>query len=514
MPLGFLTSGISWPHWSGERYKRLDVLQRFLDGTIYNHLRYAFHEEADGAGTYIPLRERRPSVQFNVCRVVVNRSTRMVFGGNKWPKLVSTDKTINTYLEHIVDTTLLKVSMLEAAFVGSIGSVLVLFSFVNGKLFYEIRNSKFCSPRSDNERELDEVLIVYPVFGYDLFAIGYAINDEDLQEEFFYAKRVKKDEEIVYKPIRVEEYEGPSSLVKDSARSTTHNLGFVPGVWIRNLYPTDGLDGESTFGGILSANIEIDYQLSQCGRGLKYSADPQLCIKEPPNLPNEAQQMSLFGATSGMSVVRSASNAIFVSGDGGDAKLLEISGQGQKAALEFVDKLHRYALEAASSSHKDPDRAYGNMSGRAMEILDEDLIALSGALRLTYGDSGLKPLLLKIVRAATKLGILRGVDVEDEDFALQLYWGNWFDPTPTDLSQTETALQAAVNGRRIFMHEARMLSAENWGVGHADPNKLEDQWELPPEPEPLPDVKAKLAVQKAKMNGAGGDDGRDAKVLG
>ena len=33
--------------------------------------------------------------------------------------------------------------------------------------------------------------------------------------------------------------------------------------------------------------IEIDYQLSQAGRGLKYSSDPTLWIKEPAGLEGE-----------------------------------------------------------------------------------------------------------------------------------------------------------------------------------------------------------------------------------
>src|SRR5213592_2535050 len=123
MPVRYLTSQIKWPEWCGERYRRLDILQRFLDGTIYDHLRYAFYEETDQGGTYIPLRDRRPSVIFNVCRVVVNRSTRMLFGGAKWPKLVSTDQPINKFLQLLTDRTHIQAAMLEAAFVGSIGSV-------------------------------------------------------------------------------------------------------------------------------------------------------------------------------------------------------------------------------------------------------------------------------------------------------------------------------------------------------------------------------------------------------
>ena len=59
-------------------------------------------------------------------------------------------------------------------------------------------------------------------------------------------------------------------------------LGFVPMVWIRNLPSgTDDVDGECTFEAAISTIMEMDYQLSQAGRGLKYASDPTLLIKEP-----------------------------------------------------------------------------------------------------------------------------------------------------------------------------------------------------------------------------------------
>lgn len=510
MPVPYLYDRIKWPEWAGERYRRLDFYQRFLDGVAYTHLRSGFYEEVDSGGTYIPLRERRPSVIYNVPRVIVNRAVRMLFGGAKWPKLVSSDTNVNKFFQRLKDRSELQGAMLEAAFIGSLGSVFIFYKLVNGRFFYEKRNPKFCKPIFDDEQELEEVFIMYPVFGYDLKSQGYDIAQEDMNEEYFYAKRITKQEEIIYHPIKIDEYEDDNSFRKDVNRSFEHLQGFVPGVWVKNLYPTDGVDGECTFGRVLHIAVEIDYQLSQAGRGLKYNADPQLLIKEPPGAPNE-QQMSLFGGGAG---VRSTSNALFV-GHEGDAKLLEMSGQGQKVVIEFVDRLHRYALEAASASHKDPDRAYGNMSGRAMEILDEDLIALCSALRLTWGDAGLKPLLTKMIKTAFQTGLLKGTDpTKDDEFAIELYWGNWFDPTPADLLQSEQALDMAVQGRRLFPHEARMLSAEQWGVGHADAEELEDKWPLPPEPEPSPADKAKIDLQKSKINGAGvGTRGRsDGKV--
>jgi hypothetical protein len=61
------------------RVKRLDVLRRVLDGTIYDGLPYQFYEERNGAGEYVPLRMRRPSVRYGLCRVVVEDSVALLF---------------------------------------------------------------------------------------------------------------------------------------------------------------------------------------------------------------------------------------------------------------------------------------------------------------------------------------------------------------------------------------------------------------------------------------------------
>jgi hypothetical protein len=493
MPVRYITDHIQFPEWAGLRYKRLDILERFREGTIYDCLPYPFYQELDG-DNYIPLRDRRPSVIYNMASVVVTRSVSLLFSDKHWPVLHATDEDTFNFLQQTVNNSELQSAMLEAAYQGSLGSVLVLFVLNEGKYQYEVWNPKYCRPKFDAERELEEVFIMYPTYGYELAAVGFNIAPEDTDETFLYGKRVTTEEEIIYQPLRVDEFTEEADFKEKS--KATHELGFVPGVWIKNFPSTGGIDSDSTYGKILHFCVEIDYQLSQCGRGLKYNSDPQLLIKEPPG----DSQLGLFSES--QSRVRSASNALYV-GTEGDAKLLEISGQGQKAVLEFVKQLRQYALETARGSKKDPEHAYGNMSGRAMEILDEDLIALASVFRLSYGESGLKPLLVKMLKAAAQQSLIASDPTEADDFALRLVWGNWFDPTPTDLLQTEEALDIAVKDRRLYMSEARMIAKSLWNVGHAEPEEVDKEYPIPPEPE-LPE----LELQKQKLavtgNGAGG----------
>lgn len=59
------------------RVARLNIFRHVLDGTIYDNLPYQFHEERNGAGEYVPLRLRRPSVRYGLCRGVVEDLCRI-----------------------------------------------------------------------------------------------------------------------------------------------------------------------------------------------------------------------------------------------------------------------------------------------------------------------------------------------------------------------------------------------------------------------------------------------------
>src|SRR6185437_5581811 len=173
----------------------------------------------------------------------------------------------------------------------------------------------------------------------------------------------------------------------DEARTVHHGLGFVPLVWVRNLpgpsATGDANDGACTFRAAIETQIDIDYQLSQAGRGLKYSSDPTLLIKEP--------------ATSDSEIIKGAGNALVVS-EKGDARLLEIGGTASSAVIEYVRTLRELALESIHGSRASPERLTAAQSGRALELLNQGLIWLADNMRTSYGEAGLLPLARLIVR--------------------------------------------------------------------------------------------------------------------
>ena len=120
----------------------------------------------------------------------------------------------------------------------------------------------------------------YKVSGLQLVGNGYEILEPGV--DYWFQRSWDTDSETWYVPTTVSD--GPPTD-PDTARTVRHGLGFVPIVWIRNLpgYSSTGdpSDGTCTFRSAIETQIEIDYQLSQAGRGLKYSSDPTLLLKEP-----------------------------------------------------------------------------------------------------------------------------------------------------------------------------------------------------------------------------------------
>jgi hypothetical protein len=216
------------------------------------------------------------------------------------------------------------------------------------------------------------------------------------------------------------------------------------------------LDGFCTFNPIIDINIEIDYQLSQLGRGLKYNADPEIALKEPIE-PHDGR---------GVNVVRSSSRKIEVS-EKGDVKLLEMQGGGMKIQLEYIEKLRNFALETLRGSRKDPQRALSHaQSGKLAEMLEDDLVSLVSELRTSYTCGMLLPMTIKMV-VAMKKHRMGGSEVKritaDDLLSLKYEWGPWFPPTSTDIYQVAEASDKLVKGLLVDIDTVRAMTYHTLG---------------------------------------------------
>lgn len=464
------------------RARNLAILRAVLDGTIYDVLPYDFDEEYNDAGEYIPLRRRAPSVRCNLCRTVVEDSISLLFGERHFPTIACEAEETRAGLEALVRELGLSAVMMDGAIRGSVGSIAFRIRIMSGRLYVDAMDTMFLTPTWNPEAP-DELLRVterYKARGSALRTRGYAIADDDLGVDYWFQREWNDRAEVWYLPARVDAE--MRSMRPDPTRTVSHELGFVPIVWVRNLPGNDAIDGAATFRHGIEDSIAIDYQMSQAGRGLAYSSDPTFVVKEP--------------AGDGGPFVRSASNALIVSKDG-DAKVLEISGTASGAVIDYCRAIREMALEAMHGNRADPQRFSGAQSGRALEWLNQGLISLADRLRVTYGEGALLTLLKLVVRASAKYPILIGsrrVTLPKADISLR--WPPWYPPTWQDRQAQATAIQTMVNSGVLSMATGTALVAHTYDLPdvpaergriadefaehHLQPHALRDQSSVSP----------------------------------
>jgi len=443
---------VPWDHDLPDRARRLTLLKLVLDGGLYDYLPFAFHQERTASGEYIPLRQRRPSVRYGMPRVVVEDSVALLFSEGHFPAVDSADAGVRAAVASLVRDTRLNAVMVEAALRGSVGSVAILMRVLRGRVFLNVLETAYLTPEWDPAAP-DTLLRVterVKVSGAALLAQGYEV--EDLESSWWFQRQWDADQESWFEPVKASQ---SWVAVLDEERSVRHGLGFVPMVWIRNLPGGDGIDGAATFRSAIDTCIEIDYQLSQAGRGLKYSSDPTLLIREPAGIDG--------------TLVRGAANALVVS-EKGDARLLEINGTASQAVIEYVRVLRELALESVHGNRADASRLTVPASGRALELMNQGLLWLADNLRVSYGDNGMLPLIRMMLRANKSFTLeVDGAVLPalDANAPLSLRWPDWYPPDSADRQRDAATIVSLVEAGMLSRETALRILAPDYDIADA-----------------------------------------------
>lgn len=431
----------------------IDVLTRLLNGKFYDAIPHDFHEEKNDAGEYISLRDRRPSVRSGLLRTVVDDSVSLLFSEGHFPDIQCNDEKTREALELIAKETMLNAVMIEAATIGSAGSVAIWMRVLKGRVFLKALNTMYLTPiwRDDAPDTLAKVVELYKASGESLNAVGYNLDEK---QTYWFRREWDESQETWFEPQTLADAKEGKTPAVDTKRTVKHALGFVPMVWIRNLPGGDDIDGAPTFNeSAINTVIEIDYQLSQSGRGLKYSSDPTLLIKEPA-VGQDGE------------IVKGGGNAIVVAAEG-DAKLLEINGTAASAVIEYVRMLREVALESMHGNRSSADKMNAAQSGRALELMHQALIWLADKLRISYGEGGLLELLRMIVAASqkyelkTKKQTLGQLSAAED---ISLVWPAWFAPTAEDRVQTANALKTHTDAGHMSRERAVKTIAADFDI--------------------------------------------------
>jgi len=309
-----------------------------------------------------------------------------------------------------------------------------------GKYFFELWPAEQCTPVFDRQSPDDLISVNREYFisedslraqGYDVDAIVqqwnakgnrawknaariYAQSQVGMNAKQDWVLRVTLDTkaETWYEPVPRFIYERrdwkQSSWILDTGRTFDHELGEVPGQWVRpfpidadDLYP----DGACIFDAVIDYQFRIDRTVSQTGRALDYAGDPQMARILAAG-PEAAAGKFGFGTDVAMG---GTASDVLESSAGGDLKFVEITGQGLEVAIDtYVETLRDLAREAGAMSRVTPDSktgASGPLSAAAMKLLNFAQLVLCGILRQTCGEHAGSRLLRLAMRMADKVDV-------------------------------------------------------------------------------------------------------------
>ncbi len=354
---------------------KAELFQTYYDGRQYDGL-LDWWTERDLQGNYIPQLQRAPSVQYRLGTTICRRMKAFTIGRPFPDFTVDESDGVVDLVAWLRDNALASVfpeAQLDAAVQGSAA---IVFGFANASLMCRSYRRSQAWPLFQEDGQLAGLVIRYagyhPTTGMPCWFRG--ILDS-----------------------RVETWETAGGIGGPwtAWRTTEHNLGFVPAVWLRNLVAShNAIDGISVLDGILPSLKALDYSLSRQDRALAYTADPQAVIED--DNPEDVVKR----------LVKSPAGTWIV-GKGGKIYYLEIDGKGIELQGNFADRMRKAALEVARVALTDPDSIKGGeLSGYALRMVHEAMIDLADEQRLIL-EKAMREMLCKII-GATQIATARG----------------------------------------------------------------------------------------------------------
>jgi hypothetical protein len=431
------------------RSKALDELDALYRGRQYEGrgLAPAWDKAPQGARR-VALRQQKPSVQYDLPRVIVDRPAAMLFGEGRMPAITfdpaekpaatadangdgvpDAAAEINGWFDAIADEGDLAPQCLVMARQGeAIGSGAMTWAVVEGEFEFQAHKASDCvptfHPRKRGRLTRLEKRYKFKRAIQELQA-GVLVT---IEREFWHREVWDEQTHTVFQPAAVAaDGREPTWAVADA---TTHGFGFVPGAWVKNI--DDGepsrVDGVSLLDGIADLTEDIDRTLSAKSRAIRYNQDPERVYFGLK--PEDVQRLQVGGG---------ASTSLPKKTDGADVEVLELKGDGQRLGEEHVVAQRGRVLETTRVTMPDPERLLAAAkSGVALRLLFAPTLELVGELRQSYGRA-LRTIFNQILRAARegKLGALGALATPPParipGGKAKLTWGRIFDPTPEDL---------------------------------------------------------------------------------
>ena len=248
------------------RRPRLHVFDSYLKNTQYQHLK---PWDSDISRTQTDDRSCQPKTVFPLpeigCKLFASHITpqesRLMFFVDDEKK----QQKIDDFIENCMFWPYLD-SALPSYFIN--GSMFIRFRVENKKVLFDHFNTKYCFPEFNDDRTLKSIVIRY-IYETD------ELNSKMDTVWRWFKHEITETHEILYdNPVYETTKDNiPEFNVKKTIR---HNLGFVPGEWVKTTFETDADDGDSIIKNSLDALDDFNYLKSKQSSSIYYHLYPML----------------------------------------------------------------------------------------------------------------------------------------------------------------------------------------------------------------------------------------------
>jgi hypothetical protein len=464
--------------------------------------------------TSVPLRDRAPAVRAKLARTAGLRLAHMVAGERSFPAInvgaqgykVELSDSERDALQALADEikTAAKLSpRLRALIVEGLktGTAVSVQSLSRGVPRVQILPAKWCEASRDASGAIVRLVVQYKTPGPG-------------GKLMVYRREIGDGLDLAYEAISAETLASPNFTWSQVPVAHKRVIEFVAVVWTRNLCEaveeSHAVDGHALAEGLEDELAAIDLELSQLLRTALYNGEPQMVRTgsdpEKPAPPMGAPGREASAAPAGFSWANSilpswmrggskpatqkAPGKVWDLATGSDAKLLESTGAGAQIIQGALDRLVRVATDSMGVVMVDPATiGGGDLSARALAMLHGPQLDTADNLRVEYGDA-LVEIVGQLLRlcageaaardgvrlasweaARTALAKCWAVDATGARAwntpAITLAWGEYFEPSWSDISAAVDATTKAVEGRVMSRRAAVGLLAPLVGTPDA-----------------------------------------------
>jgi len=425
----------------------LDILDSYYENRAYEHL--MDWVQPAGMESHVPLRKRKPLLQYNFAKVLSNRVTGKLVGRNVFPSFnIEDDPDTTDLIRLVIQQSRIKSKIIEPMrrMLNS-GSVLVRFAIIDGQYKVEHFLGKYCYPEFDSVGGLQRVEIKY------VFEDPNEVDETGKAVLKWFRMDLETDKEIVYDNPRFNPAE--KEPIFKIVNEVVHDLGFVQAEWFRTT--EESTDGAALIEDLMGFIDALNYSLSQSDQAISYNQDPQLLIKGM----DEDEIDTL---------IRSAMKAWNL-GKEGDASVLEAGLTGPAMAQENRDRLLQRAQDVARVVLLDPEKIVGSaQSAKAMEVLHGPMIDMINELRpqIEYHLKNLVEKMTVATLVVNRQGGLKAITIPPgftpKSFNIVVTWPEIFPLTLEDLQKKVGVASSAATANIISRETALRFIAKDFGV--------------------------------------------------